>query len=169
MPRILHIGTNWNKNLHNVISALKDVNCVLRIIGKLSEIDKKILTENNIKYSQSENLSSLEIINEYKVCDIVSFPSIYEGFGMPIIEGQAIGRVVLTSNIDPLMEVGGDGSAYYVNPKDINEIKKGFIELINNDNLRDVLIEKGINNCKRFDLGKIVNQYMDVYLSVTNS
>ncbi|GHT99693.1 hypothetical protein FACS1894142_7570 [Spirochaetia bacterium] len=162
-PVILHIGTNWNKNLAGVIIALRDISCTLRIIGKIEQKDIALLQENGINWSQAENLSDQEILEEYINCDMVSFPSIYEGFGMPIIEGQAVGRVVLTSKIDPMPEIGGADSAYYVNPADVNEIRNGFLCLINDAALRERLVENGFENSKRFSLDIILQEYMDIY------
>lgn len=161
-PVILHIGAGWNKNLENTILALYGISCHLRIIGKIDKNIQQLLVDKNIVYSYAQNLSDEEIIEEYKNCDIVSFPSIYEGFGMPIIEGQAKGRVVLTSNIEPMIEVGAN-AAHYVNPNDVQSIKSGFIKIIENDNYRSQLIENGLENIKRFQVEEIAMQYMELY------
>jgi glycosyltransferase involved in cell wall biosynthesis len=161
-PVILHIGTGWNKNLRRTIEALKDIPCHLRIIGKLSEEIVSVLTEYKIEYSNAFQLSDEEIRQEYKNCDIVNFPSEYEGFGMPVIEGQKTGRIVITSAIEPLLEVGKDG-AYFVNPLDINSLRDGYLKVISDKNLRDELIEKGLRNVERFSVETIAKQYLKVY------
>ena len=81
---------------------MNGIDCHLRIIGKIDINIQTLLDENKIDYTNAFNLSDNEIIEEYKKCDIVNFPSTHEGFGMPIIEGQAIGRVVLTSDLSPM-------------------------------------------------------------------
>lgn len=164
-PRILHIGTTDNKNLFRVVNALQSIECHLRIIGELSVNHKFFLEKSRIEYSNDCNLSDEEILKEYVNCDIISFPSLYEGFGMPIIEGQAIGRPVLTSHIEPLIEIGQDAVAY-VNPLDVESIKKGFEKVINDDCFRDSLIEKGLLNVLRFSPQKIVDQYIDIYKQI---
>src|SRR5690606_26142965 len=111
-PTILHIGTGWNKNLSRTITALQGIPCHLRILGKVNNEILSQLVQAKIEYSNVYNLTDNEVRQEYVACDIVSFPSMYEGFGMPIIEGQAIGRVVLTSRIEPLIEVSGDAVHY---------------------------------------------------------
>ena len=78
---------------------------------------------------------------------------------MPIIEGQAIGRVVVTSNISPMKDIAGDG-AVLVDPEDTNSIHEGYIEAINNS---QKYIQQGLENVKRFDVSKIVKQYLDLY------
>ena len=78
---------------------------------------------------------------------------------MPIIEGQAIGRPVVTSNLSPMKEVA-NGSAVLVNPNDALSIHNGFIEAINNSSK---YIEMGRNNVSRFSLDSIVDNYLSVY------
>jgi glycosyltransferase involved in cell wall biosynthesis len=165
-PRILHIGTGWNKNLSNVIRAVKGVSCHLRVIGNVDNSDLLLLKENKINYSCGVNLSDNEILEEYKKADIISFPSFFEGFGMPIIEGQTIGRAVLTSNISPMKEIGND-SAQLVNPESVESIKLGFLELINNKEYRESLISKGLDNVKKYSLEKVVTQYKNIYNQIS--
>lgn len=161
-PVILHIGTKVNKNLKNTILALKDLKCHLRIVGKLSEEYVKILLENNIDYSSCANISDEELLEEYRKCDVVNFPSLYEGFGMPIIEGQATGRVVVTSNLSPMKDVAG-GSAVLVNPNDIQSLRQGYDEAINHG---DYYIVKGLENVKRFSVATITRQYFNLIKSL---
>lgn len=161
-PVILHIGTKANKNLKNTILALKGLKCHLRIIGKLSEEYVKMLLENNIDYSSCANISDEELLEEYNKCDIVNFPSLYEGFGMPIIEGQATGRVVVTSNLSPMEDVAG-GSAVLVNPNDIESIRQGYLEAINHG---ECYINKGLDNVKRFSVPTITSQYFNILKSL---
>ncbi len=164
-PNILLIGTSWNKNVESTIKALHGIDCLVTIIGKLNESQLSALKANNISYTNKFNLSDEEINTEYKRCDIVSFCSLYEGFGMPIIEANAIGRVVVTSNISPMTEVGGK-SAIYVNPHSIQEIRTAFEEVIHNQELRKRLVALGIENAKRFCLNKIVNEHIELYNSL---
>jgi glycosyltransferase involved in cell wall biosynthesis len=84
---------------------------------------------------------------------------------MPIIEAQATGRVVLTSDIEPHREVGGDGSLY-VNPLSISDINLGIKELINGAKEREILIEKGKINSQRFLYKSIADDYLKLYKRV---
>ena len=161
-PRILHIGTRENKNLERVILALKDIKCHLTIIGSLSSRQLSLLKDNGINYTNKCRLTDQEILDEYISCDIVSFPSLCEGFGMPIIEGQAIGRPVLTSDKAPMNEISGD-AVVYVDPEDVGSIHDGFLKIINNEELRLTLVRKGLDNVKRFDATNIAEQYMVLY------
>ena len=162
LPVVLHIGTRPNKNLERVIQALRGIHCQLRIIGKLTQLQMKLLHDCSITYSNAFKLTDAEIVEEYKNCDIVSFPSLYEGFGMPIIEGQATGRVVLTSNIDPMKEIAND-SALLVDPFDVESIHGGFYQLIENEELRKSLISRGLHNVARFQPSVIAEKYLQLY------
>lgn len=158
-PCILHIGTKSNKNLFNTIEALKGLSCKLRIIGKLSEDEILHLNKNQINYTNSYNLSDKEIIQEYCKCDIVNFPSLYEGFGMPILEAQAIGRIVITSNIEPMRTIAND-AAIIVNPYDIESMRRGYIKAFN---FYPDIILKGFENVKKYNVKVIASEYMKVY------
>lgn len=164
-PRILHIGTRVQKNLQRTIEALANIPCTLRIIGCVSSAMQKRMDDLNINYSIAEGLSDEEIQQEYKECDIVSFPSTYEGFGMPIIEGQASGKVVVTSGIPPMNEVAGNG-ALFVAPCSVESLRKGYLQIIENDELRTKLTQNGSRNVDRFRLDDITNRYFRVYESL---
>lgn len=161
-PRILHIGTGTHKNLKNTILAIKDMKCHLRIIGKINDEMKQLLLHVGIAYSNEFNLSDAEIIQEYEACDIVNFPSFHEGFGMPIIEGQATGRIVITSNLEPMKEVAGEG-AVLVDPNDISDLKFAYLKIISDTTYRKEIIEKGLKNVKRFSVEKINFEYDQLY------
>lgn len=161
-PRILHIGTMKRKNLHRTILALKDITCHLRIIGRIDSEMVRLLRENNIDYSNSFDLNESQLIQEYQEADIINFPSLFEGFGMPIIEGQTIGRVVVTSNLSPMKEVAGDG-AFFVNPLSIDEIRKAYLTIIASEDLRNQLIKRGVENSSHYAANKIAKEYMKIY------
>lgn len=159
-PRILHIGVGENKNLRRVVQALSSIPCHLRIVGELSPLECAELGLDAMSdYSLVSNLSDEEILDEYRACDIVSFPSLYEGFGMPIVEGQAVGRPVVTSALAPMDEVAGEG-AILVDPTDVLSIREGFLEALER---YDKLVERGRENVKRFDLERTARQYYDLY------
>lgn len=161
-PVILHIGTKVNKNIDRTIEALSGIPCHLRIVGKINERQKTLLMKNHVEYSQVQDLTDEQIRQEYENCDIVNFPSLYEGFGMPILEGQMTGRPVLTSNLSPMREIAG-GACALVDPTDINSIRRGYEELLNN---HQKYIEMGLENVKHYALDKITKQYYNIYTAL---
>ena len=153
-PIILHIGTLERKNLERTIEALNGINCHLRIIGELKEQTKNLLKKHQIEYSNDMNLTHEEIVSEYRKADIINFPSLFEGFGMPIIEGQATGRIVITSNLSPMKEVAGNG-AILVDPYSVNEIRNAYLSVIQNKSIRENLLYEGIKNIENYTVEKV--------------
>ena len=163
--KVLQIGTKNNKNLKRLAKALNGINTELTIIGELNNEQLEVLALNQINFINKVNVSKKELLDAYDYTDLVAFVSTYEGFGLPILEAQAIGRVVITSNISSMPEVAGDG-AYFVDPYSVESIRNGICCLKENIQLREELIEKGINNSKRFKPEKIANQYLNLYRSL---
>jgi glycosyltransferase involved in cell wall biosynthesis len=165
-PRILQIGTAKNKNIDILIESLKDIKCCLVIIGKLDETIKDRVKQNGLKYEFLEHkLSDEEILEQYQKCDILSLISTNEGFGMPIIEANSVGRVVITSNISSMPEVAGNG-ALLCDPNDPKSIQTAFKEIISNPNLREQIIKNGQSNIKRFTIEKIISDHSELYTSI---
>lgn len=164
-PSILHIGTGWNKNLASTIWALQGIRCKLIIIGRLDDAAKELLAKTNLDYADKHDLTDSEIYQEYVQADIVSFPSIYEGFGMPIIEGQSVGRIVVTSDIEPMSEIGAD-SVCYVNPHDIVSMREGYKKCIEDRGFRERIISRGFCNVKRFNYELFSKNYETAYRSL---
>ena len=161
----MHIGTAPNKNLLRLTDAIKNLTCELVIVGELNSIQIKKLTENNINYRNYTNLNENEIINLYNNCDIVSFVSTFEGFGMPIVEANKVGRVVVSSNCASMPEVANN-AALLINPFDIESIRNGFERVINDDNFRELLIKNGLVNASRFDSKLIADSYLNLYKGI---
>jgi len=164
-PVILQIGTAANKNVPNLIRALEGVNCRLRIIGRMDAKINEALSECRVQYENVFDLVAKEMIEEYRNADIVAFCSTYEGFGLPIIEGQAMKKPVITSDISPMKDVAGAG-AVLVDPHDVNAIRNGLIEIIYEPQYREALILKGSENVQRYSSTKAAMQYVKVYESV---
>jgi len=167
-PVILHIGTGYNKNLLRLIEALKGLSCHLTIVGKLSDEHILMLQENKIDYSNEYDISDERILEKYRECDILAFVSTFEGFGMPIVEANAVERVVVTSNVSSMPEVAGN-AACLVNPLVIDDIRSGIMKVINDDSFRDLLIANGKINKFRFDADNIANMYFELYKEVLYS
>lgn len=167
-PHVLHIGTGPNKNLPRLIEALKGIDCELTIIGNLNEelVDK--LKSNAIEYKNEVGISQQELLQKYVACDILSFISTFEGFGMPIVEANCVERVVLTSNISSMPEVAND-AACLVDPYNVDDIRNGITKLIMDDGYRTKLIENGRINKLRFNGDKIAASYYEIYKKISLS
>ena len=168
-PLILQIGATPQKNLETTIYVIANLNksgfnCRLRVIKQMSKEQHTLAKRLDINYSNAFNLSDKEIVEEYKKADIIAFPSLYEGFGMPIIEGQATGRVVITSNLPPMNWVAGnDGAVLLNNPLDVEEYSSKLKEVLIDKKLRCCLIENGYENSKRFTVNRAVEKFIHLY------
>jgi glycosyltransferase involved in cell wall biosynthesis len=166
-PRILQLGTAPNKNIDRLAEALQGIPCILDIVGRQVPELEELLKAKGIRYEYSWGLSDEEILKKYHTADLISLVSTYEGFGMPILEAQAVGRPVISSNILSMPEVAGD-AACLVDPYDVSAIREGILKIINDSAYREELVRKGQANIKRFDPQKIALQYLDLYKKIAN-
>ncbi len=165
-PIVLHLGTKSNKNLERTIEAMAGLPYKMYIIGQLKDAQATLLAKHHIDFKSFFNLPYSEVAVLYHQCSMVCFASLYEGFGMPIIEGQLVGKPVLTSNIDPMPWVAGSGGAHLVNPYNVDEIRLGIEKLIEDTDYRKRIIDCGLVNVQRFEPGKIAEMYKKVYLEL---
>jgi glycosyltransferase involved in cell wall biosynthesis len=166
-PTILQIGITPNKNIPNLIKALKGINCCLRIIGNLTEDLIFELKASGINYENAFGLDDSAMRNEFEKADLVAFCSTFEGFGLPIIEAQAMQTPVLTSNLSPMKEVSG-AAAFLADPQDVKSIREGILKLINDDDFREKIIKEGLENIKKFEPRFIAGLYENLYEEILN-
>nr|WP_321410919.1 glycosyltransferase family 1 protein [uncultured Carboxylicivirga sp.] len=136
----------------------------LIVVGKMTEQQKALEDEYQLDIENLIQVPYEQILDAYKRCDILCFPSFYEGFGLPIIEAQAIGRPVITSDVGSMKEVAGEG-AFLVDPYKIDDLRLAISNSFENEGLRNILVEKGLENVKRFAVSMIARQYAEVYVS----
>jgi glycosyltransferase involved in cell wall biosynthesis len=161
-PMLLHIGTKAHKNLERTIEAVYKCGYQLSIVGPLNDSQKNALETYPISYQHIVNTNFEGITALYEACDVVSFVSYLEGFGMPVIEAQQVGRPVVAGNRCSIPEVGGDG-ALYVDPDDVDAIAGAYKKIVEDKDFRRQLIENGRNNVKRFDINAITTEYCNLY------
>jgi glycosyltransferase involved in cell wall biosynthesis len=159
-PSILLLGSAPNKNLYRVLNATQGLNVHLSIVAKLDVQALELLEGQS--YEVCDSIPFEELIVKYRNSDIVAMCSTHEGFGMPIIEAQATGRVVLTSNCSSMPDVAGAG-ALLVDPYSVTSIKEGIEQLCKDSELRNNLILVGFKNTQRFLPEEISKQYLALY------
>jgi glycosyltransferase involved in cell wall biosynthesis len=98
----------------------------------------------SLGYVPDEDLPGL-----YAAAELVAYVSIYEGFGLPVLEALAAGTAVLTADVSSLPEVGGD-AVYYADPRDVGSIRDAFERLLSDDALRAELAARGPERASRF-------------------
>ena len=99
----------------------------------------------------------------YNAATVFAYPSLYEGFGMPVTEAQACGTPVLTSNCSSLPEAAGDG-ALLVDPHDVEAIAAGLEQLLDDAELRATLRRRGLAHARTFDWSRTAEETVQVYL-----
>jgi len=168
---ILFVGTlQPRKNIARLIEAFSRVSrsslilntLSLIIIGKkgwlyeeILEAPKKFNVEDRVKFLDFVPDEDLPSFYKNALCFIL--PSLYEGFGLPVLEAMKYGCPVITSNISSLPEAGGD-AALYVDPLSVNDITKNLELIINDQELRKKLIEKGYEQVKKFSWEKTARE-----------
>jgi glycosyltransferase involved in cell wall biosynthesis len=104
-------------------------------------------------------ISQQALFDQYVAADLVTFISIGEGFGLPIIEAQAMARPLVTANIPPMSVAAGEG-ACLVDPLDLDSMRGGIVRLINDDAFRNEVIRKGLENVTAYSPETVARQYL---------
>jgi glycosyltransferase involved in cell wall biosynthesis len=113
-------------------------------------------------------LADEELVAAYRRCDMVVFASLYEGFGLPILEAQAMGRPVITSNFGAMREAAGDG-ALLVDPYSVEEIRAAILRIKNEPGLREELVRKGRENAEKYRAEVVAARYAELYRQVATA
>ena len=170
---ILHIGReNKRKNIQNILKAFKIIKYNFPHLKLLKIGEDKNNRSQTIKIIKKLGLTDDVIFKGfiktkslpkyYSNARLLIFPSIKEGFGLPIIEAMACGCPVVTSNIAPMTELVGR-TQYLVNPYDEKNIAYGVIEVLSNKRLRNRMIENGIRRAQGFSWESSVNKIIGSY------
>lgn len=173
-PFILTVGKiEPRKNLARLIEAMKQLNnetIDLIIVGPQGwQTNNQQSTINN----RRSNIKFLGLISDeelyglYSACLFFIFPSIWEGFGYPVIEAMKLGAPVATSNTSSLFEIAEDAALLF-NPSNVNEIYQCIDTLIHDKNLRDELSKKGIERSKIFTWENYYNRLIKTLYDYRN-
>ncbi|MBS1584649.1 MAG: glycosyltransferase family 4 protein [Bacteroidetes bacterium] len=115
---------------------------------------------NDPKFKSSEDFPAI-----YQSAEMLLYPSVYEGFGLPVLEALWSRIPVITSNTSCLPETGGD-AAYYVDPTSVDELANAILTVSSNDILRQQMIRKGIAHAQKFAPQIAAAKVMEVYKNV---
>jgi glycosyltransferase involved in cell wall biosynthesis len=177
---ILYVGdVTWNKNLPRLIDAVKELKIPLVMIGKSlvsEDYDKENpwnedLNRVNKLAKGDENIirlgfvSAEDLIAVYNLAMVFVLPSLYEGFGLPVLEAMACGCPVITSKEGSIPEVAKE-AAFYVDAYDIESISSGIKEVFGSENFQKQLREKGLENVKRFSWKKTAEETIKAYRGI---
>lgn len=142
----------------------KDLELV--IVGKkgwlyeqILQAPKKFGVENDVKFLDFVADEELPSLYKHALCYVL--PSLYEGFGLPVVEAMKYGCPVITSNVSSLPEAGGN-AALYVDPLRVDDIAEKIQKVITNPKLREEMVKKGYTHSKQFSWEKAARETLDI-------
>lgn len=176
---VVYIGNvNWNKNILRMAEAAVKMNVCMVFVGKGFEdhdpkdhVELKEYKEFLRKYGENKDIKRIGFVPSGDLVGILSlssvcfFASIYEGFGLPILEAQSCGVPVITSRSSSMPEVAGEG-ALYVDPFNVEEMTEALNKVLSDNVLSARLVAKGHENIKKFSWEKTAAMTIGVYSSV---
>ena len=170
---ILFVGTiEPRKNIINLIKAFKKsaADHHLVIAGKAGWMSDALIKEikSHDKVQWVENVETKDLPALYSMASLFTYPSMYEGFGLPILEAMACGAPVITSNISSMPEVAGD-AAVLIDPNNADELAQAIKDILKNEVLRKSLTSRGYEQAKRFSWDKCAKETIKVYESCFNT
>ena len=171
---ILNVGTiEERKNLLNIVKAVNGTEIPFIVIGKKTKYFNKVqnfLKTNKLESQVQllENVSMEELAAIYKLADIFVYPSLFEGFGIPVIEALFSETSVITSNVSCLPEAAGPDSVY-IDPTNFEDIKAKINFLWDNESERNRRARKGLEFVQKFNDETIAKEMMSAYQTVLRS
>ncbi|MDG2454630.1 MAG: glycosyltransferase family 1 protein [Bacteroidia bacterium] len=159
-------GFTKRKNISLLVkayTALENCSTKLIIAGHDGDSFKEVqqLASNNPNIILRQNVEAKELNTLYQNALFCVYPSVFEGFGIPILEAFSFGKTVATSNISSMPEVGGDAAVYF-NPTDTTSISSALEKLLIPKN-RNALEERIVDRLAAFETQKLLNRYEEIY------
>lgn len=142
-------GIGERRNLQRIRQACKDYNLII----------------SGMTIPWLDDTEDLELL--YCSAEVLLYASLYEGFGIPILDAMMCGLPVITSNVSSMPEIGGN-APLYVDPFDVSDIKDKLNEIMTNDKLREGLIKNGFDRVKEFSWEKCADETFKVYTRLVN-
>ncbi len=171
-PFILSVGSlNPRKNLKRLIKAYTNL--------KISKNSPQLVLAGSFGWGERVKpvngvrllgfVSDQDLVNLYSIAKVFVYPSLYEGFGFPVLEAMACGCPVITSKVSSLPEVGGE-AAIYINPKSVKEISLAINRVLQFDDLNHrTTVKAGIDQAKKFSWKKTTTQTLKAYQQLLKS
>lgn len=170
---ILFVGKlEKKKNVQNIVKAFAVLKGKYKIPHKLVLVGSPGFGYHEIQKEIDSTLYKTDIVltgyisqeekeSFFKYADVFAFPSLYEGFGMPILEAQLRQVPVVTSHIPSIMEVAGEG-ALFIDPESVEELTEAIFKMVSDDAVRADLVAKGIKNSQKYSWFKCAKETLEV-------
>lgn len=176
---LLYVGdVTWNKNLPRLIEAVKKTPYKLVMVGKVWDVGdvgevsknrwnddfRKVIAQiqNDSQFIRLGFVPDEDLLKIYNLATALIMPSIYEGFGLPVLEAMSCGCPVITSHGGSLAEVAGD-AAFYVDEQNPNSIAAGIEKILSDTKLRADFSRRGIAQAKKFSIEKMIKDLVNIY------
>ena len=170
---ILNVGTiEKRKNIFNVIKAIKkgNIDIPLVVVGKKTTYFKEIMSyiekhnlQTKVLFYQDISFEDLPVF--YRLSSLFIYPSLFEGFGIPILEALNSGTPVITNQDGCFKEAGGPDS-FYLNPTNTEQITSAINTVLSDRELRTQMIDKGFEFANNFSEEKIAKNLINAYNTV---
>jgi len=164
---VLHVGAAGHKNLRRTLRALEGTGIPVRVVGVPPADDVAYAEELGVPLTCG-TVSESELFDLYRKSAALVFPSLYEGFGLPIVEAQASGCPVITSRGYSMQEVA-DRAAVYVDPYDVTDIRRAILQIVEDPDLARSLADLGRANVERFKPSVLADEYAELYFEAANA
>lgn len=171
---LLHVGNNLPyKNIERILSSLKMLQekkkdfTFLKIGPDFTPEQKAIIEDSGLseKIIRLNNVTEEDLIGLYNLARMLIYPSLFEGFGFPVLEAMACGLPVIVSKEGSLEEIAGE-AGIYVDSGKVENITQAIEELLENASQREKHSEKGLQQAKKFNWKKTAEQVLEVYRSI---
>jgi glycosyltransferase involved in cell wall biosynthesis len=172
--KILHVGSEEHrKNFRTLLKAFylvkkKRDDIKLIRIGTPQHMDliKSLNLVNDVIYLS--DISNKRLLEIYNLCDLLIFPSLYEGWGAPGVEAAACGLPVVCSNIPVFKEIYKDFPEYF-QPFDYKTLAEKVLKLLSNKNLKEIMVKKGFKVVKNYNWKESSNKYLKLAKNILNN
>lgn len=162
-------GSEYRKNMQRLIHVYQkhfSGTYKLIVIGgkwRNTDLPGKYASDKNIRFLT--NIPEEDLIAIYNMAEVFVFPSFYEGFGIPVLEGMACGVPVVTSNVSSMPEVGGEAAIYF-DPFNEEDMAVKIDKVLQDETLRKTMIAKGLERVKEYSWEKCAAETLRVYREV---
>jgi glycosyltransferase involved in cell wall biosynthesis len=177
---ILYVGdATWNKNLPRLLESIEAVDIPLVMVGKAlasTNIDRNNKWNSDLIAVQEKAhgnkkvillgfVSTEDLVALYNLATIFVYPSVYEGFGLPVLEAMQSGCPVIISHEGSVPEVGGDAAEYF-NGYDTQSLINSITRILHSKKIQEELSEKGFKQAKKFSWRKTAEDTIKAYIEV---
>src|SRR5574341_494819 len=167
---ILHVGIDkWRKNVAGALQAVRLLqnsmpHLVLVRVGQNSRQTERLIDQLDLRrcFLNYTHISQTDLVSIYNACDVLLFPSYYEGFGLPVLEAMACGLPVVASNRTSIPEVAGE-CALFIDPDQVEQMAQALQKILTDSNLYDKLREQGLSRAKLFNWDRTAQAVARVY------